>query len=671
MTKPYDEYMQLLQQKQTLSKQLDELFNGASPETIEQRLLEAITQQRIYYFKNKREIIFDSHVGLLLTNFEYMPLIEFKNWGGQQKNYAPNDIAKGKWKCLHDFYFYKKNKYFGYLSEEWYNTKIFYKQMYVKQQVSNNNFLIFYFDKDKDTFVCSEIKQNKSFLLTDGCGISSRTAQNCYILPVYHILQNDLIFPNNPRSTILEKAKIILDFFREQELIPIFQVDLKRNKGENNEDWLQRRKEYNDLSWQYFQCHQLQKQIITLEQQLAELPPPAQTWLNSEFDYRPVLAQYPLSEIQSSIWQYSLSAQTWLNTLLTQLDEWQTEHHQVMATALELNTQFEHSLPLSPRLNEQEILALNTLHQQLKQRLNFSLEPTKAKLIQLLKQNQEIERTLKQTDDLMALAELEQKKRPSFTLLAEHSATLCTENLKNLEWLEQHLVFITQLVQSAQQQHDDYLILVDKYQQDLTATASDNAVDVEHIEKWLNEWRSERLILVQQWLPLVMAGLNHDLNAETVLATLTCLAHYQTNLDQFYLKERLGIYTKFAFQANGHRQEQLEKDSQLVKLNHDFMNELQTVMFNTSTSREKLWLLQYSEVWQQQLAKEIQTFLQQENLIERDDIAQLIMDDMRKIQQQNLASCLQDAQRYSEALEQRNKDTNTFIFKMRKALTKE
>ena len=41
---------------------------------------------------------------------------------------------------------------------------------------------------------------------------------------------------------------------------------------------------------------------------------------------------------------------------------------------------------------------------------------------------------------------------------------------------------------------------------------------------------------------------------------------------------------------------------------------------------------------------------------------------MRKVQQQSLTSCLQDAKNYSQALMQREQDTNTLIFKMRKAL---
>lgn len=656
---------QILQQ---LQPQLKQAKDG-----IEQILLEAISKQRFYGFKNKREIVFDSHVGMLFANLYYVPLIEYKDWKAQQKNFAPDGIAKGQWQCLHDFWYYSNGNAYGYARKNWLETTvpIFPTQFYPKQ----NDFLIISFvDKgtNKYTWHINDLNFKNGKRSFDVIPSSS-----IYIYPAYHILNNEEIFANYPRTTALEKAKMILDFFIEQEWVPEFEtttefladkVSYQFEDDEERQEYIQQLdKLYADL----LQRHQLQKQLVEIEQQLAELPEPAQTWLSADFNYRPVLAQYPLTEIAQSVWQYSLSAQHWLNTLLEQLDEWESEHSDVITTAQSINAVFAEKLQLSSQLNEQECAVLNEQHQYLKQKLNFSLTPTKQKLITLLEQNQQLEQKLEQTDDLQSLAELEQYSRPSFPLLTEHSATLCTKNLASLEWLEQNLTFIQDVVASAEQQREQYLIFVDKYQQDLLKEASDNSIEDEHIQKWLAEWRTERLTLLQQWLPLVKAGLQHELTQETVRSTLACLVNYQEQIDQFYLKSRLGVHTKFAFTANGHRQEQLEKDSELIKLNHQFMQALQTVIFSLSSSREKLWLLNYSEVWQKHIVQEIQVFLQNENLLERDDIAQLMMDEMRKVQQQSLASCLQDAEHYSEALEQRNKSVNTLIFKMRKALSAE
>lgn len=653
---------QILQQ---LQPQLEQAKDGA-----EQILLEAISKQRFYGFKNKREIVFDSHVGLLFANLHYVPLISYKDWKAQQKNFAPHGIAKGQWQCLHNYN--ARNLSYGYGGEDWYKASFrFLPQKFKPQKI--DYYIIYY----------KEFNYNRKYYLFYDKNLRShdiyepKDRSDMAILPSFHILNNEEIFANYPRTTALEKAKIILDFFIEQEWVPEFEttaeflankVSYQFEDDEERQEYIQKLdKLYADL----LQRYQLQKQLVEIEQQLAELPEPAQTWLSADFNYRPVLVQYPLTEIAQSVWQYSQSAQHWLNTLLEQLDEWESEHSDVITTAQSINTIFAEKLQLSSQLNEQECAVLNEQHQYLKQKLNFSLIPTKQKLITLLEQNQQLEQKLEQTDDLQSLAELEQYSRPSFPLLAEHSATLCTKNLASLEWLEQNLTFVQDMVDSAKQQREQYLIFVDKYQQDLLKDASDNGIEDKHIQKWLAEWRTERLTLLQQWLPLVKAGLQHELTQETVRSTLACLVNYQEQIDQFYLKSRLDAHTKFAFTANGHRQEQLEKDSELIKLNHQFMQALQTVIFSQSNSREKLWLLNYSEVWQKHIVQEIQVFLQNENLLERDDIAQLMMDEMRKVQQQSLASCLQDAEHYSEALEQRNKSVNTLIFKMRKALSAE
>ena len=93
-------------QQQQLTEQIAKL-NQIIGEDGEQTLLEAISKQRWYGFKNKREIVFDTWTGLLFPNFEYMSYIPLSDWKNKQKNYAPNEIGQGEWQCLHDnFCFY-------------------------------------------------------------------------------------------------------------------------------------------------------------------------------------------------------------------------------------------------------------------------------------------------------------------------------------------------------------------------------------------------------------------------------------------------------------------------------------------------------------------------------------------------------------------------------------
>ena len=176
------------------------------------------------------------------------------------------------------------------------------------------------------------------------------------------------------------------------------------------------------------------------------------------------------------------------------------------------------------------------LNHYLQHALDVGLDRLRVTLIYLLQQAQYLEQQLKNTSLLSVLAELEQQARPSFLLLAEHSATLCTQTLKQLEWLEKSLDFVREIVTSEQQTTDSYLILLDKNQQDLRQIGLDNGADVELITVWFSEWRQERLQMLQQWQPLIEAGLQGVIGEQIVVDTLACMHSYHNNLTNFIYK---------------------------------------------------------------------------------------------------------------------------------------
>jgi len=251
----------------------------------------------------------------------------------------------------------------------------------------------------------------------------------------------------------------------------------------------------------------------------------------------------------------------------------------LVKTAVELKRDLDKKLPVSINLSaeEQQLLEAQLLH--LKKHLDLSLTPLRLNLINLLSDSQKITFDLEQANTLLGLAQLEQQVRPSFELFTEHTATLCTKTLREMEWLDESLDFVKTVVGVLRKSAEDYLILIDKYQQDLIQLGLDNSIESEEITKWFAEWRSERLSLLKQIQPLLDAGLNKLIDQQTVLDVLPCIEQYQNELDQFYLQKRLGIHTTYAFQPNGHRQEKLEKEQELTKLVHQFMQQLEKIIF--------------------------------------------------------------------------------------------
>ncbi|WP_180183092.1 hypothetical protein [Acinetobacter sp. YH01020] len=675
-------YQQLVDQIVEIKNQiksLDEIVD-------ENLLLDAISSQKWYGFRNKREIVFDSHTGILFPNFEYIPHIAYDDWEKEKKTYELNGIGKKLWGTLDtlglsdeikkkywttDFVSHFPKQYSGKKSVKMYVACIDYNYSWLKD---------FHENTDKQGNYLSQTSKNYFW----------EYQKELKMLPALKVIDNPGLLPDYPRLTSLEKAKIILDFYISQDWQPKFEPFLERQytlsegifrfkefietEEEFQERWdiaQQQCDEYNLIFDTYYQRIQLQKQLVGLETQLAELPEPEPVNIfTSDYDYRLDLNTYDLSAIQNSVWQYSQASQQWVSNLLNRIDEWESDHLDLVKTAFDLNQELEKKLPVCINVTTEEKLLLEAQLEYLKKRLDLGLTPLRSNLINLLSESQQISLNLEQTHTLLGLAQLEQQARPSFELLAEHTATLCTKTLKEMEWLGESLDFVKTAVNAVRKSAEDYFILVDKYQQDLNQIGLESSIETEEIAKWFSEWRNERLTLLKQIQPLLDAGLNKTIDEQTVLDVLPCIEQYQNELDQFYLHKRLGIHTTYAFQPNGHRQEKLEKEQALTKLVHQFMQQLEKVIFNTQTTAQKIWLIRFSETWQQGLVNEITDFLAKEQLIERDDVVQIMSEELRKVQQQNLAACLQDAQSYSEALAQREKDVNTLIFKMRKALMK-
>lgn len=649
---------------------------------VEEILYDAIEEQNWFTFKNKPFVVFDRRTGFLFPNFNHVKHVAYREWNELKKSYGPNDIEKGRWEILSEIFYYNektdrtKGSYFFKQGEH--NLKFDYPKKF-RGSKATGIFISKHIDKlgqlKKINYITGFSKNDSFSWYSTG---NYQNYLNHSVFPVLRVLKNPKLLPDHPSMIGREKSKIILNFFIDKGWMPIFEPFLDQFHNESNDDYQNRFNiakkqcdEYNSIFEIYYEKRQLEKKLLDLGLTYDDLSNAAVSNVGKvSYDFLVEIQNYNIDEINKSVWQYSLSAQKWLNSLLGKIDEWENDNLDLVKTALELKQELDKKLPVSINVTTEEKQLLESQLQQIKKRLDLGLTLLRSNLINLLSESQQISSNLEQTNTLFGLAQLEQQARPSFELLAEHTATLCTKTLKEMEWLDQSLDFVRTVVSVLRKSAEDYLILVDKYQQDLIQIGLDNSIESEEIAKWFAEWRSERLSLLKQFQPLLDAGLNKLIDEQTVLDILPCIEQYQNELDQFYLQKRLGIHTTYAFQPNGHRQEKLEKEQELTKLVHQFMQQLEKVIFNTKTTAQKIWLIRFSEVWQQGMVNEITNFLAKEQLIERDDVVLIMSEELRKVQQQNLASCLQDAQSYSEALAQREKDVNTLIFKMRKALMK-
>ena len=623
----------------------------------EQILLDAIQQQDCFLIQNKRELLFQKTSGYILPCFQFMPHISYKadEWEKECRQYAPSDFHIGEW--IHN-----SDKNISFIQN---NIIWFYPAKYRGQK--NVNLLYFgYYDRYKYQYMYDFGESGK-------LSSTSRTDSwdSFALLPYLDIFPNhEQILPDYPRLTASEKAQLILDFFIAQDFVPFFE----NNKNEDDDDNFNESlaAEANQIFPHYRARALALRELAEVETQLAALPaaPTQPETLSAKLDLPTELRPYDLPAIAQSVWQYSQAAQQWLGSLKTRLDAWAQQHADWLADARAITQSLSAKLPPADGTT---LHLLKTRRQALRDALAFSLDPVQAALTQFLAQAQTMQRDLEningKPNSLALLADLEHAPRPSFALLAEHTAQLCGNAVARFEWLGEHQEFVHAVIADEEKSSKDYIAFTELTRREFMADVESKSIDEPIAEKCFAEWAAERRALLEQWLPLVQAGLNGTLPADTVLAVLKHLHQYQDDVDMFYRMNRVSIYIEYADdEANGARLEALKVAIKREEICHALSQNLRETLFALPSSSQRVWLAQFAENWQTGILNGIEAFLHSENLAGRSEVAKLIAEEMHEIRRQSLAACLQDAQAYSAALEEREKSFNALMFKMRKAV---
>lgn len=374
-----------------------------------------------------------------------------------------------------------------------------------------------------------------------------------------------------------------------------------------------------------------------------------------------ILNQFNLKEIGNSKVEYYESCQNVFMFLLNHIQVWEDEHSPFLSTIENMNDLLKKQSPFSQHLNTAEIQILQQQYHDLTQYCDISLTLVKQRLLNFQQEYIQKQSAFYNVSDLAGLVEVEQQKLPSFELFVEYCVELYNRAIdKIIRFYERH-EFIQKIITSYTDFRQAYMILLDKQQYDLFRTAEQYAIEKQYSTAWFQEWREQRFIILKQWLVLVEAGFNQTLHTQTVLDVLSCLNEYQQKLDDFYLNKRLDCYLKVSDKPKASILEQFEKESELLELDHRFMEKLQQIIFSLKTNHEQLWLLNYSEVWQNKVIQSVYHYIEQENLSLNDEKIQHIMKDKREQEQRTLAHYLLDAQRFNEETKQRVTNTMRLI----------
>lgn len=634
--------LQSVQEKlKTINDEIDKLSSTATD-----RILEAIKNQRWYFFKNKQHILMDKTTGILWANLDYFP------YKKEQENNTCYNIDEAKSLV---------NNYSIDGIDDWQipTFEVFKHMIYDKtfpfQQ--GNNWRI----KDMCSWHCNVNNWSKNIVdLDDWKAYSGRG----WILPCsYHLIQDSEyeknILENNNVYTEKERLQFTLDLFRENDLWPIFDDA-----------------EITDLYKKiYFEKPRLLQALSEVETQLAQCE--EVKTISANFDYTTLLSKYDIASIDKSIIKYYEAVQKWIDELMEYLANFEQQKESVIQDCNQIGLQLSTTYKDDNNLTEAENELLKNRQYYFKDKLALGMDKVKANLLKVKQQADDIEYTINKIDDgdnaIYELAQLEKKERASFALIAENTAKIVNKALQKIDFFEHNRDFIVKAVEVWSKWNEDYKVFKTKQYEELKHSCEQDDIEAEVWQKWYADWQKLRFTIEEKLQLMIARGLKGDIEAKEeqetpiIMQAIYVLNDYKIAVDNFYLEERKNIYQQYVFQNCGDLQEKFEVEKELYARTMNLQKALQNIIFNCKKEADKIFILRWIDNLIDIQINEIIQFVADNNL---EQISQEVLNEFAKLKQKNYYMYLADIKAYSQEQANREKAYNSLIFKMRKGLMK-
>lgn len=620
-----------------------------------EKILEAIKNQRWYFFKNKQKVFMDRNTGILWANLDYYPYnVEYSAGAIEEaimKFAENNDTGFKKWRLpeFDEFCCIMNDKEFPFMK----CTKIdVVRGGFMSQLGSIIYWLVF---RRKELGFYNEFK----FIKIKDCCFGKFYNLPCTSCLVEGLDYEKNVAPENKVYTEKERLQFTLDLFTKNELWPIF------DDAEVTELYKQI----------YFEKPKLLAQLQELQTQIKGLQ--KVTLLSSDFDYTALLAKYDLKAIDASLIKYYQAVQQWCRELMEKVDYYEEQKASVIKDFNLIGLKLSKKYEANPNLTEAENILLRDRQRFFQKNFSLGMNSVKTKILAVKKQADALEYRIDEIDEgensLRELAELEQEKRVSFAFLAENTAKIIKNALRKIEYFEANHTFVMNAINIWENWTEGYRVFKTTYKEDMKHDCEDDGIEEEIWSAWYQDWQQLRYAIEFKMQPVIERGLHGSMptNKEVKTSVPEQLIHilddYKKQIDKFYKEERKGIYQKFAFQAGGNLQEKFETESSLYKFVAMLQSELQDIIFNCKNAEDRVWILNWANSLLDIQIDEVLKFVANNDL---QKISHTILDEFAALKQKNYDIYLADAKAYSEEKARREKAYNSLIFKMRKDLAK-
>ena len=620
-----------------------------------EKILEAIKNQRWYFFKNKQKVFMDRNTGILWANLDYYPYnVEYSAGAIEEaimKFAENNDTGFKKWRLpeFDEFCCIMNDKEFPFMK----CTKIDVVRGGFMSQLGS---IIYWFVfRRKELGFYNEFK----FIKIKDCCFGKFYNLPCTSCLVEGLDYEKNVAPENKVYTEKERLQFTLDLFTKNELWPIF------DDAEVTELYKQI----------YFEKPKLLAQLQELQTQIKGLQ--KVTLLSSDFDYTALLAKYDLKAIDASLIKYYQAVQQWCRELMEKVDYYEEQKASVIKDFNLISLKLSKKYEANSNLTEAENTLLCDRQRFFQKNFSLGMNSVKTKLLAVKKQADALEYSIDEIDEgensLRELAELEQEKRASFAFLAENTAKIIKNALRKIEYFEANHTFVMNAINIWENWTEGYRVFKTTYKEDMKHDCEDDGIEEEIWSAWYQDWQQLRYAIELKMQPVIERGLrgsmptNKEVKTSVPEQLIHILDEYKKQIDKFYKEERKGIYQKFAFQAGGDLQEKFETESSLYKFVAMLQSELQDIIFNCKNAEDRVWILNWANSLLDIQIDEVLKFVANNDL---QKISHTILDEFAALKQKNYDIYLADAKAYSEEKARREKAYNSLIFKMRKDLAK-
>lgn len=628
--------LQSIQEKlKTINAEIDKLSS-----TVTDRILEAIKNQRWYFFKNKPHILMDKTTGILWANLDYFPY----NQGSSANGWYELDEANALLK--------------NYITDYFSNWLLPNEEDLI--HIMNKTFPFF----DKHGFKQGNYWCTKKGVICIKNDTISGTNISGRLIPCNYSLIQDSEYEENVSDDNLlytekERLQFTLDLFRENELCPIF------NDAEITDL-------YKKI---YFEKPKLLQALSKVETQLAQCEEVKTITIN--FDYTTLLNKYDTASIDKSIIKYYETVQKWIDELMEYLADFEQQKESVIQDCNQIGLQLSAVYKDDNNLTEAENELLKNRQYYFKDKLALGMDKVKTNLLKVKQQADDIEYTINEIDDgdnaIYELAQLKKKERASFALIAENTAKIVNKALQKIDFFEHNRDFIIKAVEVWSKWNEDYKVFKTKQYEELKHNCEQDDIEAEVWQKWYADWQKLRFTIEEKLQPMIARGLKGDIETKEeqeipiIMQAIYVLNDYKIAVDNFYLEERRNIYQQYVFQNCGDLQEKFEVEKELYARTMNLQKALQDIIFNCKKEADKIFILRWIDNLIDIQINEIIQFVADNNL---EQISQEVLNEFAKLKQKNYYMYLADIKAYSQEQANREKAYNSLIFKMRKGLMK-